>query len=214
MIRLLLVDDHPVVRDGLRGMFDSVEDITVVGEASDGEQAVSRAIAEQPDVVVMDLRMPGLPAPQAIRRVLAASPETGVLVLTMEDDPAVIVEVLHAGALAVLLKGADVDDVVRAVHAVAGGQLLLDPALVPLLVGRLAPAAAPPTRAVLPAELSPRELDVLRLLGQGLSTAAIAERLGVASKTVSNHTTTLLAKLGVGTRQEATRLAREAGVGG
>jgi DNA-binding NarL/FixJ family response regulator len=210
-LRLLLVDDHPVVRRGLAALLDTVEGLVVVGQAGDGEGAVREATLLRPDVVVMDLRMPGPPAPQAIRRVLQASSRTGVLVLTMEDAPAVIVEVLHAGARAVLLKGADVDDVVRAVHAVAAGQLLIDPALVPVLVGRL--AATEPTSTGFD-DLSPRELDVLRLLGQGLSTAAIAERLGVAGKTVSNHTTTLLAKLGVATRQEATRLARDAGVVG
>lgn len=209
-LELLLVDDHPVVRRGLAALLGTVEGLRVVAQAADGEQAVREAVLTRPDVVVMDLRMPGLPAPQAIRQILTAVPETGVLVLTMEDDPDVVVRVLQAGARAVLLKGADVDEIVRAVRAVAAGQLLLDPALAGLLVDRLA-SPTPPAAGL--GQLSPRELDVLRLLGQGLGTPAIAERLGVAGKTVSNHTTTLLAKLGVATRHEAARIARESGVG-
>jgi len=211
-LRLLLVDDHPVVRRGLAALLATVEGISVAGQAADGDGAVREATLLRPDVVVLDLRMPGLPAAEAIVRIRESVPAAAVVVLTMEDDPTVLAGVLRAGARAVLLKGADVEDVVRAVQAAAGGHLLVDAALVPALVDRLGPGARPVEE--LTGELSPRELEVLRLLAAGLSTAAVAERLGLAAKTVSNHTTALLAKLGVSTRAEAVRIARDTGLGG
>lgn len=213
-LRLLLADDHPVVRRGLAALLDTVEGFAVVGQAADGDAAVREAALLRPDVVVLDLRMPGLPAVQSIAEIGQSVPSAAVLVLTMEEDPDVVVDVLRAGARGVLLKGADLDDVGRAVRAVAAGQLVVDTALAPELVRRLRPAHDRPALRGRWEDLSPRELDVLRLLAAGLASAAIADRLGLATKTVSNHTTSLLAKLGVGTRREAVRLAHEAGVVG
>lgn len=212
-LRLLLVDDHPVVRRGLAALLDTVDGLRVVGQAGDGAAAVRECTLLRPDVVVLDLRMPGLPATEAVRRITETVPGTAVLVLTMEEAVDVVVDVLRAGARGVLLKGTDVEDVVRAVRAVAAGQLLVDRVLAPAVVRRLVPAEGRDRSAGrLERELSPRELDVLRLLGAGLGTPAIALRLGLADKTVSNHTTALLAKLGVATRREAASIARDAGL--
>ncbi|MFI5954027.1 response regulator [Cryptosporangium sp. NPDC051539] len=207
MIRLLLVDDHPVVRDGLRGMFDSVGDIEVVGEASDGEQAVSRAVAEQPDVVVMDLRMPGTGGVEAIRELRRRGVAARVLVLTTFDADADVLDAVAAGATGYLLKDAPGDELVRAVRSAYKGDAVLSPAVASRLMSRAAtpPAAANPG-------LSKRELEVLRLVAAGATNREAARTLFISETTVKTHLLHLFEKLGVRDRASAVDAAHRAGL--
>ena len=206
MIRLLLVDDHPVVRDGLRGMFDSVEDITVVGEAADGEQAVALAITEQPDVVVMDLRMPGAGGVEAIRELRARGVPARVLVLTTFDADADLLDAVAAGATGYLLKDAPGEELVRAVRSAHRGEAVLSPAVASRLMSRAAaPAVTTPT-------LSKRELEVLRLVAGGATNREAARTLFISETTVKTHLLHLFEKLGVRDRASAVDAAHRAGL--
>jgi len=211
-VRVVLVDDHPVVRRGLAALLDAVDGLRVVGQAGSALDAVREVQLSRPDVVVMDLRMPGLDGVEATRRLAAAVPDAAVVVLTMDDDPDRWLAALAAGARGVLLKGAEADDIVRAIEAAAAGQLVLGPEVAQAVRGRLARPAPGEGRGRPLERLSGRERDVLALMAQGLPSAAIAARLGTAPKTVSNHASAILAKLGVATRAEAVRVATEAGL--
>ncbi|MFI0484950.1 response regulator [Actinomadura sp. 9N215] len=211
--RVLLADDHPVYRDGLRLMLDSTGEVEIVGTAPDGAVAVKMAGRLRPDVIVMDLQMPRLGGVDATRRILAARPETGVLVLTMHEDDESVFAAMLAGARGYLVKGADQAEILRAVSAVAGGEVIFGPAL----AGRVAAyfariAAAPPAGEPFP-QLTARERDVLELIALGLPNPAIAERLGLSPKTVRNNVSTVFAKLQVADRTEAILRARDAGLG-
>lgn len=211
--RVLLADDHPIYRDGLRLMLDSTGKVEVVGAAPDGATAVEMAARLRPDVVVMDLQMPRLGGVDATRRILAARPETGVLVLTMHEDDESVFAAMLAGARGYLVKGADQHEILRAVSAVAGGEVIFGPAL----AGRVADyfariASAPPPGEPFP-QLTARERDVLELIALGLPNPAIAERLGLSPKTVRNNVSTVFAKLQVADRAEAILRARDAGLG-
>ncbi|TMQ97402.1 response regulator transcription factor [Actinomadura soli] len=211
--RVLLADDHPVYRDGLRLMLDSTGEVEIVGTAPDGMVAVEMAGRLRPDVVVMDLRMPRLGGVDATRRILAARPETGVLVLTMHEDDESVFAAMLAGARGYLVKGADQDEILRAVSAVARGEVIFGPAL----AGRVSDyfariAAAPPAGEPFP-ELTARERGVLELIALGLPNPAIAERLGLSPKTVRNNVSNVFAKLRVADRAEAILRARDAGLG-
>ncbi|GAA4884498.1 response regulator [Actinomycetospora straminea] len=198
-IRVVLADDHPVVRRGLAALLDSVDGIAVVGQAATGREAVREAQLLAPDVVLMDVQMPDLDGVEASRRIAATSPGVAVLVLTMHDDDETVLAALRAGARGYLLKGADQEEIRRAVHAVVAGEMIVAPAAAAHVVARL---AAPPPAAPFP-ELTPRERDVLDAMARGRRNHAIAEELGLAAKTVGNHVSAILAKLGVETRAEA-----------
>lgn len=206
--RVILADDHPVVRGGLVALLDTVPGIDVVGQAGDGDSAVREVALRRPDVIVMDLRMPGLDGVAATRRITADYPEVGVLVLTMFDEDALIADALAAGARGYVLKGADQDEIVRAIRAVASGDAIFSREVADRVLRRIAPGAAP----ALP-QLTPRELEITDLIAAGLSNAAIADRLSLAPKTVGNHISAIFLKLGVATRAEAIVVAREAGLG-
>ncbi|MEV4676289.1 MULTISPECIES: response regulator transcription factor [Actinomadura] len=211
--RVLLADDHPVYRDGLRLMLESTGEVEVVGTAPDGAVAVETAGRLRPDVVVMDLQMPRLGGVEATRRILAAHPDTGVLVLTMHEDDESVFAAMLAGARGYLVKGADQEEILRAVAAVAGGEVIFGPAL----AGRVADyfariAVARPAGEPFP-QLTARERDVLELIALGLPNPAIAERLGLSPKTVRNNVSNVFAKLQVADRAEAMARARDAGLG-
>ncbi|GAA1778427.1 response regulator transcription factor [Actinomadura chokoriensis] len=211
--RVLLADDHPVYRDGLRLMLDSTGEVEVVGTAPDGAAAVETAARLRPDVVVMDLQMPRLGGVEATRRILAARPETGVLVLTMHEDDESVFAAMLAGARGYLLKGADQNEILRAVSAVAAGEVIFGPALAGRVSAYFARiAVARPADAPFP-QLTARERDVLELIALGLSNPAIAERLGLSPKTVRNNVSNIFAKLQVANRAEAMAEARDAGLG-
>lgn len=206
-IRLLVADDHPVVRAGLAALFGTLDGIEVVAEAADGETAIREALLCRPDLAVLDLRMPGLDGIEVIRRLHAAVPGTAVMVLTMFDDDTLVSDALAAGARGYLLKGAEPEEIERAVRAVAAGSAILAPEVA-------AGALRRPAAAVEPfPSLTAREREVLDQIARGLSNAAIAQRLGVAVKTVGNHISAIFLKLGIATRAEAIVLARDMGFG-
>jgi DNA-binding NarL/FixJ family response regulator len=194
-IRLLLVDDHPVVRDGLRGMFADDPEITVVGEAADGAEALELVRRERVDVVLMDLRMPGIPGVETIRHLRQHSPATRVLVLTTYDSDRDVLAAIEAGATGYLLKDAPRDELVRAVRATARGEAVLSPAVASRLIGQIRGPASEP--------LSVREHEVLALIAKGASNSEIAAALFISEATVKTHLLHLYAKLGVRDRAGA-----------
>jgi DNA-binding NarL/FixJ family response regulator len=209
-VRVLLVDDHPVVREGLRWLFDSAGGFSVVGEAGDGETAARLAAELRPDVVLMDLAMPGLDGVEATRRVKAASPQTAVLVVTMSDSAASLVAAVTAGASGYVLKGAAQQDLLRATRAVAGGEATFGAGVAQRLLALV--KATHPAGVVFP-ELTTREREVLELMARGQRNAEIAHRLVVSEKTVRNNVSTILAKLHAADRAQAVAQARDAGLG-
>jgi DNA-binding NarL/FixJ family response regulator len=214
-LRVLVADDHPVYREGLALVLGSLEGVTVVGEAADGLEAVAQAERLRPNVVLMDLSMPGLNGVEATRRVVAAVPGTQVLVLSMHEGADSVLAALRAGARGYLVKGATKQEVARALHDVAAGGAVFGGSVAEqvLLRVRESPQTARRGAEAFPG-LSDRELEVLDLVATGLSNAAIAGRLYLSDKTVRNVVSTVLAKVGAQDRAAAVLLAREAGLGG
>ena len=208
-IRVVLADDHPVVRRGLSALLKTLAGVEVVGQAGIGVEAVREVALNRPNVVIMDLRMPVLDGVGATRQIVRDYPGTGVLVLTMFDEDAMVADALRAGARGYLLKGADQDEIERAIRAVAGGDMIFTQAVAQRVLANL---TAPRESPVL-AGLSPRELEVLDAIATGANNAAIAGRLGLAPKTVGNHISAIFLKLGVASRSEAIVIARDAGLG-
>lgn len=203
-IRLLIVDDHPVVRDGLRGMFTGDPDFEVVGEARDGAEALALAAHSRPDVVLMDLRMPGMDGVTAIGRLVGSGSTAKVLVLTTYDTDADVLPAIEAGATGYLLKDAPREELVRAVRAAARGEAVLSPSVAGRLMGRLrAPAEEP---------LSHRELEVLAMVAKGTSNREAAARLFISEATVKTHLLHVYAKLGVNDRAAAVAVAYDRGL--
>jgi DNA-binding NarL/FixJ family response regulator len=194
-VTLLVVDDHPVVRDGIVGMVSSDRDIEVVGEASDGAEAVGLARVLRPDVVLMDLRMPRLDGVGAIREFARLEVASRVVVLTTFDAEADVLPAIEAGATGYLLKDAPRDELVRAIHAAAAGDAVLAPSVASRLMGRVRTAEA--------SALSPRELEVLALVADGATNRAVAARLHLSEATVKTHLLSIYTKLGVGDRAAA-----------
>ncbi|HEX8630216.1 MAG TPA: response regulator transcription factor [Catenuloplanes sp.] len=211
MIRVLLADDHPMFRYGLRAALGSDPDIALVGEASTGEQAVDLAHELEPDVVVMDLTMPGFGGIEATRRIVAHRPAARVLVVTMFEDSASVIAAVRAGARGYLVKGADRDELLRAVRAAAAGETILGAAAAQHVAHQL--AAPPAPREARVPGLTAREQEILELIAAGFTNAAITQRLGLSPKTVRNYTSTIFGKLGVQTRADAIARARAAGLG-
>ena len=207
-VRVLVADDHPFFRQGLRTLVDSSEELELVGEATDGPEAVRLAHESAPDVVLMDLRMPGLSGIEATRAVVAADPNIRVLVLTMYEDDDSVFAAMRAGARGYLLKGAGEAEVLRAIRAVASGDAIFGPAI----AARLTAYFADQTPKVFP-QLTDRERDVLQLLAEGRNNEAIAHELTLSRKTVRNHVSNLFNKLQVVDRGQAIVKAREAGMG-
>lgn len=212
-IRIVIADDHPVFRYGLRALLQvEATTIEVVGEATSGEEAITQAAQCQPDVILMDVNMPGLNGIEAARRILAATPQVGILMLTMFDDDDSVFTAMRVGARGYLLKGAEGDETIRAIQAVSQGEAIFSPAIARRLMGYFAaPRATAPPAPLFP-ELTARERDILALIAQGYTNPAIAERLVLSPKTVRNHVSTIFSKLQVAGRAEAIIRAREAGL--
>ena len=211
-VRVLIVDDHPLFREGMRGRLDRVGEITVVGEAASGDEAVDLARELEPHVILMDIKMPGLNGIEATREIRQASPEVGVLVLTMFEDDDSVFAAMRAGANGYLLKGSGGEEVVYAIRAVASGEAVFGAGVAERIIGFLSgPRPATPRRAF--PELTEREEEVLSLVAQGKSNQEIASRLFVSLKTVRNHVSNILLKLQVADRAQAVIRARDAGMG-
>jgi DNA-binding NarL/FixJ family response regulator len=210
-LAVLIADDHPVYRDGLRAMLASSAEAELVGEASTGLEAVQAAATLQPDVVVMDLHMPELNGIEATRQIVQDSPHIAVLVLTMLEDDDSVFAAMRAGARGYLLKGADRDDVVRAIQAAGRGEAIFSPPIARLIIEYFSA-----DRRTLPRpfpELTEREREVLELLAAGQNNRVIARALFVSDKTVRNHVSNIFSKLQVADRAQAIVRAREAGLG-
>ncbi|WP_328305418.1 response regulator transcription factor [Actinomycetospora sp. NBC_00405] len=210
-LRVVIADDHPIIRDGLSALLSSVPGLEVVATAATGREAVRAAVTETPDVLVLDVQMPDLDGVAAATEVLRAAPSVAVLMLTMFDDDDTVFAAMRAGAHGYLLKGATQEEIVRGIHAVAAGEAIFGPGIARRVLGLLAGT----DRSAEPfGELTPRERQVLELLAAGLTTTAVGTRLGLAPKTVTNHASSVFAKLGVSGRAEAVARARRAGLGG
>lgn len=210
-IRLLLVDDHPLFRKGMRVLLNSVDDFDLAGEAETGPQAVERCLELLPDVVLMDLQMPGGSGLEATREIVAACPVTRVLVVTLFEDDDSVFAALRAGARGYLLKDATEEEMIRAIRAVADGQAIFGPAVASRVLAYFAGSHTDAPR-IFPT-LTEREREILALLAQGQRNAAIAETLYLSPKTVANHLSNIFGKLQVASRAEAIVRAREAGLG-
>ncbi len=211
--RVLVVDDDDLMRAGLRAVLSSDETIEVVGEAADGREAVERTATLQPDVVLMDVRMPNLDGIGATREILAAAPQARILILTTFEDDDYIFGALSAGASGFVLKRTRPEQLIAAIHTIASGESLLSPSVTRRVIEQMAhqPALDPALGRRL-AALTPRERDVLELLARGLSNGEIAESLVVEESTIKTHVKRILAKLGLRDRVQAAILAYETGL--
>ena len=212
-LRVLVADDHPMFRRGLRATIDSMDGVEVAAEAATGTQAVRAARELRPDLIVMDLHLPELDGIQATRRILDHNPTVAVLVLTMLEDHDSVFAAMQAGARGYLLKGADHDDITRAVRGVAHGEVIFGPAVAGQVLAFFSSARPAPPSPAFP-ELTDREREVLELLAGGHSNAAIATRLFLSPKTIRNYVSGIFTKLHVASRAEAIVRARDQGLGG
>ena len=210
-IRVLIADDHPVFRDGLRGLVERARDLELAGEAETGVEAVELAGSARPGIVLMDLRMPEMSGIEATRLILEADPSVGVLVLTMSEDDESLFAAMRAGARGYIPKDADSEELLRAIRAAAVGEAIFGASI----ARRLMTFFASGGRSASPfPELTEREHEILVLIAQGRSNSDIAHRLGITGKTVRNHVANVFAKLRVADRSQAIVRAREAGLGG
>jgi DNA-binding NarL/FixJ family response regulator len=208
-IRILIVEDHPLFRKGLRALIESVDGFTVVGEAGDGDRAVTLALDLLPDVVLMDLQLPGRSGISAIREILRTSPTTRILVVTLFEDDDSVFAALRAGARGYLLKDADEADMIRAIRAIASGESLFSPAVATRVLAFFA-GPRPVAPQAFP-DLTQREREILGLLARGKSNPAIAAELSLSVKTIANNVSNIFSKLQVADRSEAIIRARDAG---
>jgi len=213
-VRVLVVDDHDLFRTGLCRLIGQEDGLTVVAEARSGDDAVRRAATLLPDVVVMDVNMPGISGVEATRRLLAVSPQSTVLMLTTTHDEEKVLDAVLAGASGYLLKTARLSEIVRGVRAAAAGQSLIAPSVAGSLLARLRRHAPRERPGRTPPALTPRELDVLRLLVAGCETIEIGRRLHVSPSTVKHHVSSTLDKLGVENRVQAAVMAVREGLVG
>lgn len=211
-LRVLVADDHPVFRKGLRALLTSLPDTAVVGEAADGEEAALLSARLAPDVVVMDIDMPVLNGVDATRRIVAERPDTGVLVLTMFEDNESVFAAMRAGARGYLVKGSDTDVVIAAITAVGRGEAIFGPTVAQRVLSFLTRPLSAFDEQLFP-ELSNREREVLDLIASGASNTEIAKQLFLSPKTVRNHISSIFAKLQVADRAHAIVRARSAGLG-
>jgi DNA-binding NarL/FixJ family response regulator len=210
-IRVLIADDHTLFREGLQALLLSVPEIEVIATVEDGRQAIEAAAQYQPDVILMDLQMPELNGIEATRQIIQVSPHIGVIVVTMFEDDDSVFAAMRAGARGYILKGADQNDVLRAIQAVARGEALFGPTIAARLINYFSPAA-PSSSQTFP-ELTEREREILGFIAQGANNAQIAARLTISQKTVRNHVSNIFNKLQVTDRVQAALRAREAGMG-
>jgi DNA-binding NarL/FixJ family response regulator len=215
-IKVLIADDHVFYREGVRALLSNSPEITVIGEASSGDEVVVKATELIPDVILMDLKMPGINGIEATRKVVQQQSKIGVLVMTMFDDDDSVFAAMRAGARGYLLKDADKDELVRAIVAVERGEAIFSPAIAQRMIQYFSSAPARPSSAKISDEftqLTERELKILDLIAQGHNNMVIANKLSLSIKTVQNYVSSILTKLQVADRSQAIVRAREAGFG-
>jgi len=211
-IRILIADDHPLFRKGMRALLASMPDVEVLAEATSGQEALALAGSLQPDVILMDLQMPGGGGIAATRQIAAASPHIRILVVTLFEDDDSVFAALRAGARGYVLKDTDEEEMLRAIRAVAGGEAIFSPAIAARLIDFFAAPRPAAPKAIFP-ELTEREREILGWIAQGQSNAEIAARLSLSLKTVRNHVSNIYSKLQVADRVQAAMRARAAGLG-
>jgi DNA-binding NarL/FixJ family response regulator len=214
-IKLMIADDHKLFREGLKALLAVTDDIEIVAEAEDGDSALKKSTELQPDVILMDINMPGLNGIHATQQIVEKFPQIGIIMLTMLEDDASVFNAMRAGARGYLLKGADPQEVLSVIRAVAEGQALFGPAIAMRLMNYFKELSLRPSSPQLHTsfpDLTERELEVLRLISQGLNNQEIAQKLVLSPKTVRNHITNIFSKLQVADRAQAIVRAREAGV--
>jgi DNA-binding NarL/FixJ family response regulator len=215
-VHVLVADDHALFRDGVKALLAATSDILVVGEASTGDEAIARSMELKPDVVLMDINMPGVKGIEATRRILQHDPETGIIMVTMLEDDASVFAAMRAGARGYVLKGAHHDEMLHAIRAVARGQALFGPGIARRMTHFFRSFSAG-RRIRSPDEIFPdltdREREILELIAQGMKNLEIAEHLVISPKTVRNHISNIFTKLQVADRTEAIIQARDAGLG-
>jgi DNA-binding NarL/FixJ family response regulator len=214
-IRVLVADDHPVFRRGMRAILGAEQDTELVGEATNGEEAVARALELRPDVILMDLNMPKVSGIEATRRILEASPNIAILMLTMFEDDKSIFAAIRAGAHGYVLKGADGTETLRAIHAAASGEAIFSPSITRRLTEYFAISGEDHITSADQAfpNLTEREHEILTLMAEGYTNNAIASRLYLSPKTVRNYVSSIFTKLDVSDRSQAIVQARESGLG-
>ena len=210
-LRILIADDHPLFRFGIQALLLRTPDVAVVGEATTGDEAVRLTAELQPDVILMDIAMPGLNGIAATRQILAHHPQIRVLIVTMFEDDASVFTAMRAGARGYVLKDAEKDDILRAIQAVGRGEAIFSPAIASRVIDFFAAAPLAAPKAVFPA-LTEREREILQILAQGTPNPAIASQLGLSTKTVANYVSNILGKLQVADRAQAVARARDAGL--
>lgn len=211
-LRILIADDHPVFRHGMRTLLEVTPDMEVVGEATTGADAVSLAESLQPDVILMDLNMPGLNGIEATRQIVQTNPHIRILAVTMFDDNASVFTIMRAGARGYILKDAEKAEMVRAIQAVGHGEAIFSPAIASQLITYFARPFPLAQKEVFP-ELTDREREILHLIATGAANGEIAQHLSLSTKTVSNYVSNIFNKLQVADRAEAIIRARDAGLG-
>ena len=211
-LRVIVVDDHDLFRSGLRRLLEEEEGIEIVGDAGRGDEAVRLATELRPDVVVMDVNMPGMSGVEATRRLLERSPRSSVLMLTVANEDSLVLDAIDAGASGYLLKDASLADIVRGIRAAAAGHALIAPAVAGNLLAQFRRRGPPETAPEAVSELSARELDVLRLVVAGCENSEIASRLHLSPSTIKHHVSSTLEKLGVDNRIQAAVMAVRLGI--
>lgn len=214
-IKVLIADDHVFYREGVRALLSNVPEVEMVGEANNGEEAIAQASELQPNVILMDLKMPGMNGIDATRKINETQPNIGVLVITMFDDDDSVFAAMRAGARGYLLKDADKDEVVRAIVAVERGEAIFSPAIAQRMMQYFSAPSASSKKNQLSefAELTDREMEILDLIAQGHNNLAIANKLSLSIKTVQNYVSSILTKLQVADRSQVIVRARKAGLG-
>jgi DNA-binding NarL/FixJ family response regulator len=211
-LRVLIADDHPIFRHGIRTLLDTTPDLTAVGEAQNGEEAIGLAASLQPDLILMDLQMPGLNGVEAARRILEASPSIRILMVTMFEDDASVFTAMRAGARGYILKDAEKSEMLRAIRAVGNGEAIFSPAMATRLIDYFTTPRPAPASKEFP-ELTDREREILDLIAHGHGNQDIARRLVLSHSTVRNYVSSIFTKLQVADRAHAIIRARQAGLG-
>jgi DNA-binding NarL/FixJ family response regulator len=207
-LHILIADDHPLFRDGIRMLLNTMPDMEVVGEAATGDEAVDLAMSLEPNLILMDIRMPGISGFEATRRILEAHPEIRVLVVTMFEDDASVFTAMRAGARGYVLKDAGKEEMLRAIRAAGRGEAIFSPGIAARLVDFFTTSVASMPKEAFPA-LTAREREILHLMTQGESNAGIARLLGLSGKTIANYVSNILNKLQVADREAAILRARD-----